>query len=555
MGSGRTKILPADNEESRQIIDWGYRRAERSRDLGNLVSWFFNSQLGDSEVFLSSPSIFAMSLPLRALRHARPRASTPCRLRQSLPSRPAYLPLLRANHSDAAAPTSISSGVAEEERLSTPEIPSLVGGGHSRGSIADRIEVVATQSRSIQIKLGHSKVRAISNSLLRESCHCAQCVDQSTKQREFRLSDMPLDIQVREAKTEGNQLVVKWKNDIPGYDSSHTSRYPREVLAKLTRFRYSSMTERSGRRIMWDKTTFRNNEHWISFKDYMEDDSAFLYFMRSLFRLGLVFVKDIPDSSEMVEKIATRMGPLRNSFYGLTWDVRSVPNAKNVAYTNKHLDFHMDLLYMKDPPGYQMLHCLRNSFEGGESLFVDTFKAAQSLRKNHPEHFRLLIQHRTSFEYENNNEHYQHSHPVIELDVKPTFLRTPQLPEFLIRCVNYSPPFQGLPEPTTAGHQSQVIAAMKAFADEIAKPENIWELKLNPGECVIFANRRVVHARNGFTASDATQAGDNGAERWLRGAYVDDDALQSIFRRMEAKDSSAWTTPFRFVQQVHANGA
>ncbi|KAK2798472.1 hypothetical protein FQN50_008832 [Emmonsiellopsis sp. PD_5] len=496
----------------------------------------------------------SLSLPLGALRHARPRASTAYRLRQILPSRPAYTPLLRANYSDAATPTSTSDGVAAEERLSTPDIPSLGGGANLRGSIADRIGDVTAGSRAIQIQLGKVKPRLISNILLRESCLCAQCVDQSTKQREFRISDIPLDIKPREVKNEGDHLVVKWDNDIPGYDSSHTSIYPRDVLARLTKFAYTGKTHRSRGRVLWDKATFGNNQHWISFKDYMEDNSKFFYFMQSLYRFGLVFVKDIPDSSEMVEKIATRMGPLRNSFYGMTWDVRSVPNAKNVAYTNKHLDFHMDLLYMKDPPGYQLLHCLRNSFEGGESLFVDTFKAAQTLRKNKPQHFELLAKHRTSFEYENNNEHYQHSHPVIELDIRPPFLRTPQLPEFLIKCVNYSPPFQGLPQPSSPDHQMKVVTAMKAFADELAKPENIYELKLNPGECVIFANRRVVHARKAFTVSDATQAGDNGAERWLRGAYVDDDALQSIFRRMETKDLYAWTTPVRFVEEVYAKG-
>jgi hypothetical protein len=43
----------------------------------------------------------------------------------------------------------------------------------------------------------------------------------------------------------------------------------------------------------------------------------------------------VPSGEESVINIGTRIGPLRDSFYGRTWDVKSVPNAKNVAYTHK----------------------------------------------------------------------------------------------------------------------------------------------------------------------------------------------------------------------------
>ena len=42
-----------------------------------------------------------------------------------------------------------------------------------------------------------------------------------------------------------------------------------------------------------------------------------------------------------------------------------------------------------------------------------------------------------------------------------------------------------------------------------------------PGDCVLFDNRRVLHARRAFAVSDA------GTERWLRGAYIDRDPFVS----------------------------
>jgi hypothetical protein len=47
---------------------------------------------------------------------------------------------------------------------------------------------------------------------------------------------------------------------------------------------------------------------------------------------------------KQVEQVAGRIGPIRETFYGASWDVKSVPNAKNIAYTSLFLGFHMDLM-------------------------------------------------------------------------------------------------------------------------------------------------------------------------------------------------------------------
>jgi gamma-butyrobetaine dioxygenase len=66
--------------------------------------------------------------------------------------------------------------------------------------------------------------------------------------------------------------------------------------------------------------------------------------------------------------------------------------------------------------------------------------------------------------------------------------------------------------------------AAKKFNDIIHREENIHERMMKPGECVIFDNRRVLHARKAFEVADA------GKERWLRGAYLDKDPFMSKLR-------------------------
>jgi len=59
---------------------------------------------------------------------------------------------------------------------------------------------------------------------------------------------------------------------------------------------------------------------------------------------GLIFLWDLPTEETAVEAVAERFGPIKNTFYGRTWDVKDKPMAENVAYTNVFLDLHMDLL-------------------------------------------------------------------------------------------------------------------------------------------------------------------------------------------------------------------
>ena len=50
-----------------------------------------------------------------------------------------------------------------------------------------------------------------------------------------------------------------------------------------------------------------------------------------------------------------------------------------MAYTNAYLGLHEDMLYIQQPPRIQLLHCIENSCEGGESIFSDGNHAALSM--------------------------------------------------------------------------------------------------------------------------------------------------------------------------------
>ena len=193
---------------------------------------------------------------------------------------------------------------------------------------------------------------------------------------------------------------------------------------------------------------------------------------------------------------------------------------------------------MTNPPNFQILHCLQASTTGGgESVFVDAFRAAEMILQKSPNRAEHpLCTYPVPYHYHHvdakadlrNNHSYAHSHPVIELDERQNIVN-----------VNWSPPFQAplRPDPPKNGfgvppcplrdwHQ-----AAQEFAQIIDRPDMQFEYLLKPGEAVIFNNRRVLHARMAFDVAKGP--------RWLKGAYIDGDSVWSklgVLRELASRD-------------------
>jgi alpha-ketoglutarate-dependent taurine dioxygenase len=189
--------------------------------------------------------------------------------------------------------------------------------------------------------------------------------------------------------------------------------------------------------------------------------------------------------------------------------------------------------YTANPPYLQLLHSLRAQSPGGSSLFADTFQAADQIHTSSAFHFRTLCTFPVTYHYHNDSQHYHYTRPTIELFPYPKYSEPTNL---AIRRVNWSPPFQAPFEARIGGENQSALgnylSASKAFEKVLSSEENMFEHRLAEGECVIFDNRRVVHARRAFDASQG--------ERWLKGAYVDDDVFFSRLRVMQEKFEGKW---------------
>ncbi|KAF2132517.1 Clavaminate synthase-like protein [Dothidotthia symphoricarpi CBS 119687] len=382
------------------------------------------------------------------------------------------------------------------------------------------------------------RLRTFDTAFLRDSCACPLCRDPHSKQKLFQTSDIPEHLEgsgravVDEEK--GPMVEFTWKNDIEGYGPEHHTRHSIDWLRRALTMEVDLRGGvRHDERVLWNRDRITRDNKWVDYKSYMTQDDVLFDALSHLNNYGLLFVKNVPDSETSVVDLASRIGTLKDTFYGRTWDVRSKPQAENIAYTPHFLGLHMDLLYTSNPPHLQLLHSLRARTPGGASFFSDSFHAAHQLLRHSASHFRALATFPVTYHYHHKTHHYHFTRPVLELSPYPKYA-DPGSPA--IKRVNWSPPFQAPFESRIGSNSSTAlrsfIAASHAYEKVLAAPENLFEYRLEEGECVLFDNRRVLHARRAFDASKG--------ERWLKGAYVDDDVFFSRLRVLEEGVRGQW---------------
>ena len=158
--------------------------------------------------------------------------------------------------------------------------------------------------------------------LLRDACSCPLCVHESTNQRLFSTADIPATLQARNVNhnTAQDSVTIKWSNDAAGYNGEHSTTFDIAALRQLSQtgtFPVSCETP-FGSPALWSEKRLEIPDY--DYDLYMQDDRALFQLMKQLHTHGLAFVTDIPSKESSLATIATRMGPIKDTFYGQTWD-------------------------------------------------------------------------------------------------------------------------------------------------------------------------------------------------------------------------------------------
>lgn len=148
----------------------------------------------------------------------------------------------------------------------------------------------------------------------------------------------------------------------------------------------------------------------------LTQDSALLSWLRDTQAYGLSIVDKLADSVEAGTDVAKRVGFLRETNFGVEFEVKSKPKPNNLAYTSIALPLHTDLTNQELPPGYQFLHCLSNEAKGGGSIFCDGFAVAEDLHRADIAAFDLLVNTQIPFRFHDDDYDIRGRKAVINLD-------------------------------------------------------------------------------------------------------------------------------------------
>lgn len=398
---------------------------------------------------------------------------------------------------------------------------------------------------------------------LRDSCRCNKCTHEYSRQRILTTNDFKKqmfsidDVNI----SDGNQLEIKWRD---GHQSSYSiswlihvdSLYEKSKLSPSSGFKerqtfyfprddfYSATKDNDISPEYWDVPKIKSDLKPIDYGDLLDGFAAnqqesttyinankisemtdrryeaMLALTKQLVAYGLAKIVNVPAERNQVLKVARSLAYERPTGYGTVFDVVVEPNEEiNLAYTAQEFDLHTDLAYRETSPGVQLLHCIRNSVQGGLSYFSDVHHAANKLRELDPKLFDVLVHFPATFIVRDpyRSLKFRRQQPILALDYQGR-----------LSDVHYGP-FMLPP----VGHKEDVklfYLAMDKLTKILQSHENKLVEKMDPGDLYIFHNRRVLHGRSAY---DPTTS-----ERFLQGCYMDWDEIKCLHEKLLSNKKS-----------------
>jgi len=341
----------------------------------------------------------------------------------------------------------------------------------------------------------------------RDNCLCPACRHPQAWER--TLDTVALDPDLRPAAVESSvDLTLVWDD---GHRTTFTSDWLREHLPTPAPGAASGEPEP----VLWTGADARRAPADVDFPDIMQGDAGLLRLLRLIRDRGFAFVRNVPARAGAVVVLAERIAFVQETNFGRSFSVVSKPDPENLAFTAGRLTPHTDVPNRRALPGLQFLHCIDFRARGGDSILIDGYLAASRLRHADPEAHDLLTSVPIPYRFSDEGHDIINRSPVIGVDdagrhteirFHPALMAPLDLAPDLIR------PY---------------YRALSAFGRIVRDPDLAFVFRMQPGDCQMFDNRRVLHAREEFDP--------NSGPRHLEGCYVDRDDFLSRLRVLERR--------------------
>jgi alpha-ketoglutarate-dependent taurine dioxygenase len=326
--------------------------------------------------------------------------------------------------------------------------------------------------------------------------------DPHSGQRLIDIADLPESPRIRSAAAHNGSVQVEWESE------------PRPASFEL-QWLLAHAANRPDQRPQFTPKPWLEGARldaardfaWAAFSDARSDRGQRAQWLRRLLQDGIAFLSKVPSSDAGILEAAALMGRVAETNYGRVFDVRSVAQPENLAYSDLGLGLHTDNPYREPVPGFQVLHALIASPDGGESLFGDGFAIAEQLRATHPDAFAVLTRTAVPFQYRSKDADLYAERPLIELSCSGE-----------VKAVHYNS--RSIAPLQLAPHDAgPFYAAYRRFAALLRDSRFHLQFKLRDGDLVAFDNQRTLHGRTAFSSARYP--------RHLRGCYLTRDSVYS----------------------------
>ena len=334
---------------------------------------------------------------------------------------------------------------------------------------------------------------------LRERCQDPDHLDPDTEQRLFDPHRLPEDLELVEARDEGQGRA--WLVFSDGYAGGY------DFAALRSDFDPADQLPPA---VAWDATLPLEQVRVDA--SGLEDPTALRHAVGTFLAYGFIVLENVPTDSERILEVARTFGHPRETNFGRYFEVYSRPRSNDLAYRPVGLGAHTDNPYREPVPGIQLLHCLVNETSGGWSTLVDSLAVAEALGREDPDGLELLATTPVRFRFVDDREELVERRAIVHRDATGR-----------MTGVHYSPRLDYLPlldGETTRRFQR----ARRRLGELFADPRFELRFPLAAGELVMFDNSRVLHGRTAYDPSEG--------HRHLQGCYIDLDGPRSLYRTL-----------------------
>jgi len=316
---------------------------------------------------------------------------------------------------------------------------------------------------------------------LRDCCYCSDCGDCYSSKRFFVPCDTSLDIRPRDISVGSDgSLRVEWLPD------GHLSRYDAEWLRRHC-YDDASRSMRRHKPVMWDAALY-GAVPTADFKTAAADDAARMDLYRAIRDYGIIHVTGGEAAPGFIKQVAGLVGELSDAAYGQIFDLAPKSKIRTMGNTTRPVPPHTDEPFRFAPPGIFVLSCVRAADDGGDTVLVDGFKLAETLREEDREAFDLLCTQNQSFVR-------VHEGTLDERARVPTFALDDAGSVVGVRIHTRS---QG-PLDLPPNRVEPFYAAYHRLTQLMMDPAFQIRIPLAPGDSVIVDNHRILHARTHFS--------------------------------------------------------